>query len=145
MGNFVSDQKAESDQNFIYYFPDKENVDGLIIFAAGLGANTKLHLEVLSQLQDRYRDLPLISIGRKIDGIGNILIDNKTGIKDLLKHLFVHHGYRKIVFVRGPEWTHDANTRFEAIHTDTISEIFFFSRVILLEKSLTQILIFPII
>lgn len=50
----------------------------------------KLHLEVLSQLQDRYRDLPLISIGRKIDGIGNVLIDNKTGIKDLLKHLFVH-------------------------------------------------------
>ena len=24
------------------------------------------------------------------------------------------HGYRKIVFVRGPEWTLDANIRFEA-------------------------------
>ncbi len=97
--------------NFIYDLVNKENVDGLIIEGSiGNFISKKSMREFLL----KYSDIPMVNIGTNIEGINNILIDNKKGMEDLVTHLIEYHNYKKIAFVAGTEGNFDAIERYQA-------------------------------
>ncbi len=51
----------------------------------------------------------------------NVIIDNTTGLRDVLRHLIEHHGYQRLAFVRGPEHNVDAEERL-IIYRDVLTQ-----------------------
>jgi sigma-B regulation protein RsbU (phosphoserine phosphatase) len=96
----------------LYDIVNSRNVDGLVVLGStivhdvGQGA--------LARLCARYRPLPLCSIGVKLDGFPSVTVDNEVGIRELLRHLIVEHGARRIAFVRGPHANAEADLRLSA-------------------------------
>jgi DNA-binding LacI/PurR family transcriptional regulator len=78
----------------------QRGVDGLIF------VNTPIH---------EYPGVPSVSISHRseIDGIANVLVDQQSGMDAALKHLH-GLGHRRILFMRGPEWSLDAESRWRA-------------------------------
>lgn len=107
LGNFISERVLENEQNLAYYFPDKSNCDGIILFAGTFGNYTK-------QLKSYFSEIPLVSIGKKLSDCSSVMSDNKSGMHELMHHLIIDHKYKRICFVKGPEDNIEANERFDA-------------------------------
>ena len=56
----------------------------------------------------------MVSIGVALPGIPSIIIDNYKGLYELVSHLIVAHGRRRIAFINGPEHSVEAQIRFQA-------------------------------
>jgi len=98
----------------------EHNTDGLIIFTHSLNENELCRLHDLG--------LPMILLHQSPpDGliIPNVTFENKEGSRQLVEHLIEEHGYRKIVFVAGPEEHEDSYWRemgyLEALQAHNIS------------------------
>jgi DNA-binding LacI/PurR family transcriptional regulator len=78
----------------------QRGVDGLIF------VNTPIH---------EHPGVPSVSISHRseIEGIVNVLVDQESGMSAALKHLH-GLGHRRILFMRGPEWSLDAESRWKA-------------------------------
>jgi len=94
-----------------YSLVNERNLDGLIILTGSLGCF--ISLEESTAFCERFQPLPTASIGQAIKGIPSILLDNKFGLKEVIKHLIVDHGYKRIAHIRGPEGYQEADIRFE--------------------------------
>jgi DNA-binding LacI/PurR family transcriptional regulator/signal transduction histidine kinase len=101
-----------SQENIIYRFADKENIDGLITITGSLC--NYISDEQMSDFFSSYKGIPLVSVARKIPGVPNIMVDNYKGMYDLVSHMIEEHGRKKIVFIRGPENNPDAELRYDA-------------------------------
>ncbi len=110
VGNSInSPYENYKEHNIIYKFVDKSFLDG-IIFIASIGTFIK-HSEY-EKFICQFSDLPCVSLSIKIDNITNILIDNRNGIKDAVRHCVEFHGYKRIAFIRGPEGHKEADERY---------------------------------
>ncbi|NLW26625.1 substrate-binding domain-containing protein [Acetivibrio saccincola] len=116
---FVYDGRAlkhskdtDGKHSIIYNFVNKNRIDGLVIFSSTI-ANFIDDLEFDLFLK-RFEGIPLVSVGRKVPDAISILVDSKEGMKEQIRHLINHHGYRKIAFVKGPETNLEALERYEA-------------------------------
>lgn len=87
------------------------SVDGVIIDAGSIGCY--IDSSQMKQILDNYKDVPVISIAKKIEGY-RCLEFNSDGIKDELRHLYYYHGRRKIGIINGPMCSSDAQARFRA-------------------------------
>jgi len=98
---------------FVYDLVTPEMVDGVVVSSGCIGL--VLDDEQLAQFIGRFAPLPIVSLGRKVRGAAaNILIDNETGVRDLVSHLIQVHGRRRIVYVRGPAGHGEADARYQA-------------------------------
>jgi diguanylate cyclase (GGDEF)-like protein len=97
--------------NFIFDLVNKENVDGLIVEGS---IGNFIPKDEMRRFLRKYPALPIVNIGTNVEGVSNILIDNKKGMEALVTHLIDYHGYRKIAFIAGTEGNYDAIQRFEA-------------------------------
>ena len=93
-------------------FVVRSKLDALILFTGTLA-------EFLDEprLQDFYRcflDLPVVSVSYDIPNVPSIIPDNTTGVVDMVDHFVGVHGYKRIVFVKGPSGHSEAEERFEA-------------------------------
>ncbi|MBN1214499.1 MAG: substrate-binding domain-containing protein [Candidatus Lokiarchaeota archaeon] len=104
--------ELESLCNFVYDLISPNSVDGLIIFSAVLGNFIKKE-ELLSFLKT-YNSIPSVSIAMEIKDMHSLIIDDKKGMYDLIKHIIEVHNIDKIAFIKGPENNIEANQRFEA-------------------------------
>ena len=50
-----------------------------------------------------YSHLPLVVNALSVDGLPNLIGDNLSGMRAVIKHLLDVHGYRRIAFICGPE------------------------------------------
>ncbi|TYQ16902.1 UNVERIFIED_CONTAM: DNA-binding LacI/PurR family transcriptional regulator [Acetivibrio alkalicellulosi] len=103
--------QSDKKHTIIYGFIDKKRVDGLIMTSA---LTDNLNDRECMQFLERFKGIPLISIGKVIPGFTSILVDNKKGMKSLIKHLVEDHGYKKILFVTGPKNNFEAIERYQA-------------------------------
>ena len=99
-------------RNIIYDLGCPENLDGLVILSGTLAG--WVNMETFSNFCERFQSIPVVSMNLPLDGAINILVDNKKGMYDAVSHLIEIHGYRKIVFLRGPIGHLEADIRFEA-------------------------------
>ncbi|MBN1780573.1 substrate-binding domain-containing protein [bacterium] len=101
-----------SQRNIIAGLVKHAHLDALIVLSGAL-SNYITYQELVSFIE-QYRPIPMVSVGVPIQGIPNILTDNKKGMKDALAHLIEFHDCRRIAFIRGPEGHQEADERFQA-------------------------------
>ncbi len=111
-GGVLSSPRAyETQRNKLYNLVSEKNVDGIIFLAGSVGHF--VDNDWLKKFCSQFKNLPVVSISRDIEGIASILIDNRSGMRALLNHLINHHGYRRIALVRGHEDSYDAQERYD--------------------------------
>ena len=98
--------------NILYDWITPENIDGLVIWSSFLGLATQA--EKLKHFCERYRPLPVICVGEKVEGFPAVLLDNYGSMRQILVHLVEDHGYRRLAFIRGPEGHLEAEERYRA-------------------------------
>ncbi len=98
----------------------QQNVDGVIVVSSVI-SNYEKDPQRLAAFFSRYEPLPCISIGVNIPNVHSLLIDNRAGMAEALRHLVNVHGFRKIAFVRGPEANAEAEQRFQ-VYKDVLTE-----------------------
>jgi sigma-B regulation protein RsbU (phosphoserine phosphatase) len=107
-----------SGRHRVYELCCPRNVDGVVALSS-----TLLHdvgKAALSRYFERYRPLPLCSIGVGLSGIPSVTVDNEVGIRALIEHAIEEHGARRIAFVRGPLANAEAELRLTA-YRDTLA------------------------
>lgn len=80
------------------------NLDGIIT----------LNPDIL-RLDQLFAPLPLVNIAAELPGaVASLVVDNYTGMYNLVSHLVGFHGYRRIAFIKGPQGNKDAEIRYQA-------------------------------
>ncbi len=92
-----------------------ESIDALLVMSVA----RKYSAERLGALLERFRPLPICTIGLRCPGLPCVQVDNEPAMRAALDHLVRHHERRRILFLRGPTGNTEANTRF-AIYRDVL-------------------------
>jgi DNA-binding LacI/PurR family transcriptional regulator len=87
-------------------------IDGLVVMAGAIG--NEVGAEALRTTCERFRPLPMCFVALDVPGFSSVTVDNGIGAREVLGHLVVHHGMRRVAFVRGPEANAEAERRFAA-------------------------------
>lgn len=97
----------------IYALPDLANFDG-VIFAYNtiFYENAELANQIAADIKERA--IPAVSIDAKLPGMASILMDNYTGMYEMVEHLIVKHQKKKIFFLGGPDGNKDCQERKRA-------------------------------
>lgn len=103
---------ADKQHHIVYDFVEKGRLDGLIITTSSISSN--ISYDELVKFCNKYKDIPYISFGIKIPNATSLSSGSKEGMKNLVRHLVCDHGYKKIIFVKGPDHIEGAVRRFEA-------------------------------
>ncbi len=98
--------------NIMYDLVNPEIIDGIVLISGSLG--NFLYPDELHEFAERYEGIPKVSIAVEMPGIPSVLVDNRHGVKEILRHLIEVHNYKKIAFVRGPKTHQEAEIRYNA-------------------------------
>jgi diguanylate cyclase (GGDEF)-like protein len=110
--NLNAPHNFEYQYNAIYQFINKHNVDALVMVSTILC--NFISEEQFRRYYQSFKGLPVVSIGIELPGIPSLVIDNKNGIRQIVRHLIDVHGHRRIAFVKGPDGNKEAAQRFQA-------------------------------
>ena len=89
-----------------------QRLDGLLLFSAAF-ASTAAFGE-FERLCARYGRRPAISIGLEFSsGAPRVMVDNASGLREVIDHLIDVHGCRRLAFVCGPELNPEAQLRYQ--------------------------------
>lgn len=89
-----------------------DSVHGAILLA-GTMVN-ELGVKAIEPLLTQLAGVPLCSLGVEVPDVPSIVIDNRTGVEQAIKHLVERHGCKSVAFIRGPELNKEAESRFSA-------------------------------
>jgi sigma-B regulation protein RsbU (phosphoserine phosphatase) len=95
--------------NAIFDLVHPDRIDGVVVLSSML--TSSCGAERLPEFLERYQPLPICSVGVPVPGIPSLIVDNDSGISNVLQHLVSVHGHRRIVFVSGPAQSPEAQTR----------------------------------
>jgi len=109
-GGLKSPNRLGFERNFIYELAGPDTVDAVLVMAGSVGH--AVGAETLHQFCEAYQPLPMCSIAIEVPNVPSVLVDNARGMHDAILHLIVHHGFRRIAFIRGPETNDEAQRRF---------------------------------
>jgi DNA-binding LacI/PurR family transcriptional regulator/anti-anti-sigma regulatory factor len=105
--------------NVLYNLISAERVDGLV-FSGGTLSNF-IGLEGYREFCQRYQPMPMASIAVALEGVPSVVVDNYTGMYEVLTHLIRIHEYRRIAFIRAYADNPEAETRYRA-YTEALAE-----------------------
>ncbi len=108
---FSALNEFEKYRNFGYDLLTTNHVDGIVICGGTMG--NAIGRKEFREFCARYGNVPMVSVGPAAEGVPVVLVDNDAGMREIVSHLVVHHGYRKIAFIRGPRGNADADRRSE--------------------------------
>ncbi|GGJ57022.1 diguanylate cyclase [Deinococcus roseus] len=69
--------------------------------------------EQLHLLLNPFRHLPRAGLGRVLEGIPTVMVDNRSGMRQMMEHLIVQQEKKRLVFVRGIVGNADSEVREE--------------------------------
>ena len=118
-GSLESTFKDEAQQNVIYDLVNTDKLDGLIV-CSGLLLNY-VGLEKFYRFIERYRGIPMVSIGIDIKDIPSVVFNNRECMHIMVNHLIEHHNYSEIAFITGTPLNPEAIMRFEG-YKDALKE-----------------------
>ena len=96
---------------YIYNLINYADFDGVIVIANTIYDNAVLERERQRILQSGK---PAVSIGKKMEGIPFIHLDNTSGFFRLIEHLITQHKVTKMVFIGGPDSEQENKERIQA-------------------------------
>jgi DNA-binding LacI/PurR family transcriptional regulator/DNA-binding CsgD family transcriptional regulator/PAS domain-containing protein len=107
-----SPHPEEAWHNHIFGLCTLTGLDGLLVVTGSLGTNCTdaqlaAHLKSLGQM-------PIVTIGRLVDGFAGTRTENRSGILAAMHHLVADHGLRRIAFLSGPVNDPDSVDRMAA-------------------------------
>ncbi len=113
-GNAVGYDKAAGKiaPNSVYDAIDLDLVDGFMLVSSSI-ANA-VPQDAYREFCSRLRSRPLVSIGPAPDFARRCLVDNSSGLYELVSHLVKVHGCRSFAFMAGPEGSQEATVRYGA-------------------------------
>ena len=96
----------------IFRLPDMSWFDGAVLIT-----NLIDFPGVAEKIAEKCREanVPVISHGRIIPGIPNVVTDNIAGTRELTEHLIKKHGVKNIAFYAGTPDNDDSNERLKAV------------------------------
>jgi DNA-binding LacI/PurR family transcriptional regulator len=106
--------------NVIYRLASAENVDGLVFSSVTL-APLRVGPDAMQRFADQYRPLPRVSLGLPLKGIPSLTVENYQGMREIVSHLIKAHGFRRIVYIGGPQANEEAQARYQA-YVDALAE-----------------------
>lgn len=113
---------SEAASNLAYHLADTRNIDGLIIIASAL--ETFLSTVDLKDFFASYADIPRVSIGMRIPGMSDVIVDGSKALTKVMNHLIEEHHLRRFALISGPSSHDEANSRmetfFEVLESHTI-------------------------
>jgi DNA-binding LacI/PurR family transcriptional regulator/signal transduction histidine kinase len=118
-GVLRSPHRYAAQRNAVYELAGPENVDAVLLMSGTLGNH--VGPEELSRFCRRFRPLPMCSVAVPLPGIPSVLVDNATGMRELIVHLVEGHGCRRVAFIRGPEASWEAERRYR-VYCDVLAE-----------------------
>lgn len=110
---------SEASSNLAYLLANKRNIDGLIIIASSL--ETFLTTVDLKAFFAPLADLPRVSIGMRIPGMSDIIVDGSKAQTYVMEHLIDEHGLRRFALLSGPE-SHDEAISRLAVFYDVLAK-----------------------
>src|SRR4051812_7939492 len=99
-------------RNFLFDLLRPSDFDGILVLSGSLG--NQLGIAAFSDWLQRYRGVPIVSVGVEIATCQSVIADGAAGMKEVLTHLIEQHSHRRIAFVRGPATSFEAEERFAA-------------------------------
>jgi DNA-binding LacI/PurR family transcriptional regulator len=102
----------DSQANVLYEFINKEKIDGVIIWLAGL--TLQMSSDDVKAFCERYRPLPTVTVGVHVDGFPSVTVDNYYGMHNVVSHVLNIHGRSRVAFIRGPKNHQEAEERYQA-------------------------------
>jgi sigma-B regulation protein RsbU (phosphoserine phosphatase) len=117
-GRVNSGWENEDRMKYIYTLISPEIVDGLILVSNSLLCDRS----VKSAYARTLRPSPAVNIGHVLPGCANIVIDNSSGIRRIVRHLVEEHHAGKIAFIGGVEDNPDAIERHQTFR-QTLQEL----------------------
>ncbi len=82
----------------IYELLDPADYDGVIVFSTSINSE-ELAVEICQKA--KTVNVPVVSIGLDIDGIHSVKVNNETGMRELVDHLFDKHDIKRPFFIGG--------------------------------------------
>jgi sigma-B regulation protein RsbU (phosphoserine phosphatase) len=86
-------------KNLVYDLCRAEDLDGAILVPGTMGLEDG---PAIARLIERFRSIPLCSIGSEHSNVPALGVDNTSGVRELTTHLIERHQRRRIAFVAGP-------------------------------------------
>ncbi len=104
--------------NSLFSYAKLNDMDAFVVTIGTICSNisAEKRLEFLMQF-----DKPVVVVAAKTEGFPNIYFDNKTGLKEGIRHLIEEHGRKHIGFVSGPATNEDSRERLSA-YKETLKE-----------------------
>ncbi|GAA5178998.1 hypothetical protein GCM10025771_19720 [Niveibacterium umoris] len=107
----VSDYVSVRVQSALFRLIDERRIDGLVL-NPGLKYFNGGH--AFSEHPRDFGRIPMVSIAETLPGVPSVLVDNATGMRELVEHLILHHGHRRQAFICGPSNSEDGSIRYAA-------------------------------
>ncbi|HNT74303.1 MAG TPA: response regulator [Anaerolineae bacterium] len=117
---FVGDLVAEGQptpQNLLYTLAHDAAVVGVLVASGAMFNAAPMAQAFCAQ----YAPAPVVSIATALEGVPSLMTDSYQGLREVMIHLIVDHGYRRIACLRRPEGKADTNARYQA-YADTLAE-----------------------
>ena len=107
--------EARTRARLVYDLATPDCVDGLIVVSGSIALCATAR-EVVSAFLARYAPLPIVTLCSKEPGLPAILSQNASGIDQVIDHLVLEHGRRRIAFIGGPVGHQEAEARLASYH-----------------------------
>jgi PAS domain S-box-containing protein len=111
-GRLDSTFEWEKNKNLLFDFIDENVIDGILV-----SVTTLANLSGKNRVEDifqRFNKIPIVAISEKLCDFPAILVENKSPFEELIKHMVVDHGYKKLAFITGPDGATEAEARYGA-------------------------------
>lgn len=111
-GRLQAADSFETQRNAIFDLVSNRSLDGLITWSSSLGG--VLGPAEIKSFHHRYHPLPMVSLAQFMEGMPTVSVDSYLGMRALLGHLVMEHGFKRLAFIRGPEEHYYAQERYRA-------------------------------
>lgn len=99
--------------NDIYQFAKGSQFVGVIVASSSLSHNTDLN--TIAGFVQSFDSKPLVSVGLEISNVASVVVDNRVGTENLIRHLVENQGHKRFVFMRGFKNNTDSILREKAV------------------------------
>lgn len=111
--------RCEYQNNTLFSYVNDQNIDLLVVLMGTIGtvltdAEKKIFL-------DMYPNIPIYLIADEMEGYGNILFDNRSGLKEGIVDFIVNKKRKRIGMFSGPQTNEDAVVRLN-VYKETLQE-----------------------
>src|SRR5579863_7835527 len=108
-GELQSPDPLIAQRTAIFDLIGPERVDGVIVLSP---VGNQIGPLALAAFCARFAPLPVCSLSVEVPGCGGVLVDDASGMRQLVSHLVGTHQKRRVAFVRGPMGNLEAERRY---------------------------------